>query len=72
MARGKSSVSVRFEDLVLPTYDLPDPVAPPIFPEMRVHQGTRGWVYPNPLTDHLLSTKSDRTWKAHRMPMGGW
>jgi tetratricopeptide (TPR) repeat protein len=59
-----SSVIVRREPIVLPTYEPLPPDKNPIFLEKRVYQGSSGKVYPLPFYNRISSTKSDRSWDA--------
>ncbi|MBU6399103.1 MAG: tetratricopeptide repeat protein [Verrucomicrobia bacterium] len=58
------SVSVRVEEMVIPTYLPAAPDKNPSFLERRVYQGSSGKVYPLPFTDRIAETKTDRKWKA--------
>jgi tetratricopeptide (TPR) repeat protein len=57
-------VSVRVEDLVIPTYLPAPPDKNPMFLEKRVYQGSSGKVYPLPFTDRIAEKPVDRKWKA--------
>jgi tetratricopeptide (TPR) repeat protein len=57
-------VSVREEDLVIPTYLPAPPDKNPMFLEKRVYQGSSGKVYPLPFTDRIAEKAVDRKWKA--------
>jgi tetratricopeptide (TPR) repeat protein len=59
-----SSVQVRVEDLVLPTYLPAPPDKNPMFLEKRVYQGSSGRVYPLPFTDRIAESPVDRKWQA--------
>ena len=61
---GKPLISVRVEDLVIPTYLPAAPDKNPMFLEKRVYQGSNGKVYPLPFTDRIAETMTDRKWKA--------
>src|SRR6266850_1097531 len=63
-SRPLSSVKVRVEDLVRPTYLPAPPDKNPMFLEKRVYQGSSGKVYPLPFTDRIAETPIDRKWKA--------
>jgi len=56
-------VSVRQEELVIPTYLPAAPDKNPMFLEKRVYQGSSGKVYPLPFTDRIAETKTGRKWK---------
>ena len=56
-------VSVRQEELVIPTYLPAAPDKNPMFLEKRVYQGSSGRVYPLPFTDRIAETKTGRKWK---------
>lgn len=59
-----SSVQVRREPVILPTY-LPDPPDKnPMFLEKRVYQGSSGKVYPLPFIGRIAETKTDAKWDA--------
>ena len=57
-------VSVRQEELVIPTYLPAAPDKHPMFLEKRVYQGSSGRVYPLPFTDRIAEIPVDRKWKA--------
>ncbi len=59
-----SSVQVRTETVVIPTYLPALPDKNPMFLEKRVYQGSNGKVYPLPFTDRIAEEKTDRAWKA--------
>jgi tetratricopeptide (TPR) repeat protein len=59
-----ASVTVRQEEVILPTYLPAAPDKNPMFLEKRVYQGSSGKVYPLPFTDRISQTKTDRKWKA--------
>ena len=59
-----AAVSVRVEDLVIPTYLPAPPDKNPMFLEKRVYQGSSGKVYPLPFTDRIAEKPVDRKWKA--------
>src|SRR5690349_9051463 len=59
-----STVEVRVEDLVIPTYLPAPPDKNPMFLEKRVYQGSSGKVYPLPFTDRIAEKPVDRKWKA--------
>jgi Domain of unknown function (DUF5107) len=56
-------VSVREEEITLPTYLPARPSVHPMFLEKRVYQGSSGRVYPLPFTDRIAETPVDRKWK---------
>jgi tetratricopeptide (TPR) repeat protein len=58
------AVTVRVEELLIPTYMPALPDKNPMFLEKRVYQGSSGAVYPLPFTDRISETKTDRKWKA--------
>ncbi|MGC4071040.1 MAG: DUF5107 domain-containing protein [Nibricoccus sp.] len=59
-----SSVLVRRDTVVFPTY-LPAPADKnPMFLEKRVYQGSNGKVYPLPFTDRIALEKTDHAWEA--------
>jgi len=58
------AVSVRVEDVVLPTYLPAAPDRNPMFLDKRVYQGSSGRVYPLPFTDRIAEKPVDRKWKA--------
>ncbi|HZT22736.1 MAG TPA: hypothetical protein VFB55_07500, partial [Verrucomicrobiae bacterium] len=60
----RPAVSVRVEELILPTYLPAAPDKNPMFLEKRVYQGSSGRVYPLPFTDRVAETKVSRKWKA--------
>ena len=59
-----SAVTVRIEDLVMPTYMPAPPDKNPMFLERRVYQGSSGKVYPLPFTDRISEKPVARQWKA--------
>jgi len=59
-----SSVTVRRESIVLPTYEPLPPEKNPMFLEKRVYQGSSGKVYPLPYYDRIAEQKTDRAWDA--------
>lgn len=59
-----SSVQVRREPLVLPTYLPAAADKNPMFLERRVYQGSSGRVYPVPFTDRVALEKRDHVWDA--------
>jgi tetratricopeptide (TPR) repeat protein len=63
MARP-STVRVRIEDRVFPTYLPAPPDKNPMFLEKRVYQGSSGKVYPLPFTDRIAEKPVDRKWRA--------
>ena len=58
------SVTVRQEQLIIPTYLPAAPDKNPMFLEKRVYQGSSGRVYPLPFTDRIAEKPVDRAWKA--------
>ena len=56
-------VTVREEDVVIPTYLAGEPEKNPIFYFGRMSQGAEGRVYPYPLYDTLTGKKVDKTYK---------
>jgi tetratricopeptide (TPR) repeat protein len=58
------AVSVRQDELTLPTYLPAPPDKHPMFLEKRVYQGSSGRVYPLPFTDRIAEKPTDRKWKA--------
>ena len=62
-AGHRAAVSVRHEELIIPTYLPAAPDRNPMFLEKRVYQGSSGKVYPLPFTDRISQTKTDRKWK---------
>jgi tetratricopeptide (TPR) repeat protein len=63
-SKPASTVEVRVEDLMIPTYLPAPPDRNPMFLEKRVYQGSRGKVYPLPFTDRIAEKPVDRKWKA--------
>ncbi|HEX3798568.1 MAG TPA: DUF5107 domain-containing protein [Verrucomicrobiae bacterium] len=61
---SKGQVSVRVENVVIPTYMPAPPDKNPMFLEKRVYQGSSGKVYPLPFTDRIAEKPIDREWKA--------
>ncbi len=60
----KGTVSVRDEQLVLPTYEPAAPERHPLFLEKRVYQGSSGRVYPLPVIDRIAEKPRPRAWRA--------
>ncbi|MGH7951252.1 MAG: DUF5107 domain-containing protein [Limisphaerales bacterium] len=56
-------VSIRHENLIIPTYLPAAPDKNPMFVEKRVYQGSSGKIYPLPFTDRIAETKTNRKWK---------
>jgi tetratricopeptide (TPR) repeat protein len=63
LSKSRAAVSVRVEDLVIPTYLPAPPDKNPMFLEKRVYQGSSGKVYPLPFTDRIAEKPVDRKWK---------
>ena len=63
-AKPLSTVRVRVEDLVIPTYFPAPPDKNPMFLEKRIYQGSNGKIYPLPFTDRIAEKPVDRKWKA--------
>lgn len=61
---SSSSVVVRREPVILPTYEPLPPDKNPMFLEKRVYQGSSGRVYPLPFYNRIAETKRDRAWDA--------
>src|SRR5258708_23759821 len=57
-------VSVREEQVTIPTYLNGKPEKNPLFLEKRVYQGSSGGVYPYPVVERVLSEKQDKVYKA--------
>src|SRR5260221_6788883 len=57
-------VSVRVEELFIPTYLPAPPDKNPMFLEKRVYQGSSGKVYPLPFTDRIAEKPVNRKWTA--------
>ncbi len=66
-ALGQSSVQMREEALVIPTYRAGEPDRNPIFYSGRGYQGAKGPIYPYPILDKLTDIKDDRTYHAVRL-----
>ena len=64
MPSSSSSVTVRRESIVLPTYEPLPADKNPMFLEKRVYQGSSGKVYPLPFYDRVAETRTDRAWDA--------
>ena len=58
------NVSVRIEDVVIPTYQIGKYSKLPMFLEKRVYQGSSGRVYPHPVCESVCDEKSDKTYTA--------
>jgi tetratricopeptide (TPR) repeat protein len=61
---GPSSVQMREEALVIPTYQPGAPDKNPIFFSGRSYQGAKGPVYPYPLFDKLTDVRKDKSYRA--------
>ena len=59
-----TEVTIREEELTLPTWLPAAPEKNPMFLENRVYQGSSGKVYPLPFTDRIAEQPADRKWKA--------
>ncbi|ATC64980.1 DUF5107 domain-containing protein [Nibricoccus aquaticus] len=59
-----SSVTVRRESVVFPTYLPAAADKNPMFLEKRVYQGSNGKVYPLPFTDRIALEKMEQAWDA--------
>ena len=59
-----SPVTVRRENVVLPTYQPAPPDRNPMFLESRVYQGSSGRVYPLPFHDRIAEKPVPHTWAA--------
>ncbi|MBE2215666.1 MAG: DUF5107 domain-containing protein [Opitutaceae bacterium] len=57
-----SPVTVRREEVVLPTYEPQAPDRNPMFLERRVYQGSSGRVYPLPFVDRIAEAPKPRAW----------
>jgi tetratricopeptide (TPR) repeat protein len=62
-AAGAASVTVREENITIPTYLAGEPDPNPMFYFGRNSQGAEGRVYPYPLYDSLTDIKSNKTYK---------
>ncbi len=58
-----AAVTVREEEIVLPTYLPLPPDRNPMFLEKRVYQGSSGRVYPLPFTDRIAEEPVKRAWR---------
>lgn len=58
------SVSVKVEQVVIPTYEIGKPNKNPMFLEKRVYQGSSGKVYPYPVVDRIYDEKHDKAYTA--------
>jgi tetratricopeptide (TPR) repeat protein len=64
MKESIATVRAWEETISLPTYTAGPADPNPMFLEKRVYQGSSGKVYPNPFTDRISKTRSDRAYKA--------
>lgn len=64
MTGEPASVRCWEQQVVIPTYPVQDADANPMFLEKRVYQGSTGKVYPNPFTDRVALTKTDKSYRA--------
>lgn len=58
------AVTVRHEEIVLPTYHPRPPDRNPMFLESRVYQGSSGRVYPLPFCDRIAERAVPHAWRA--------
>ncbi len=59
-----AAVTLREEDLEIPTYEIGPPERHPLFFDGRSYQGAKGPVYPYPLLDKLGTERAPRKWRA--------
>ena len=64
MLPDRPGVTVRVEDIVIPTYVAGDPNKNPMFLENRVYQGSSGVIYPHPIIERVSDKKTDVTYTA--------
>lgn len=57
-------VSIREEQIVIPTYEIGAAERTPIFLEKRVYQGSTGKIYPYPAVEAISDEKIDKTYQA--------
>ncbi|HMF72981.1 MAG TPA: DUF5107 domain-containing protein, partial [Flavitalea sp.] len=57
-------VSIWVEKITIPTYGTGQPEKNPIFLEKRVYQGSSGSVYPHPVVEKILDSKTDKEYTA--------
>ena len=57
-------VSIRTENVIIPTYEVGAPEKIPMFIDRRVYQGSSGKVYPYPTIERISNEKKDKTWEA--------
>ncbi|MDI6617285.1 MAG: DUF5107 domain-containing protein [Clostridiales bacterium] len=62
--RSKNCVDAYREQLKIPTYLVDKPEKMPMFFELRNNQGTRGNIYPLPMTDKITDEKVVKTYDA--------
>jgi tetratricopeptide (TPR) repeat protein len=59
-----SLVRAWHQQVVIPTYPVPEPDRNPMFLDKRVYQGSSGKVYPNPFTDTVSIHKIEKAYDA--------
>lgn len=62
-----NNVRIWNEKLNIPTYLVAEPEKAPIFFELRNNQGTKGNIYPLPMTDKITETKVNKEYNAIRI-----
>ena len=64
MKHALHQVEVWEESVIIPTYEVGEPDANPMFLEKRVYQGSSGKVYPLPVIDKIKDEKADKAYRA--------
>jgi tetratricopeptide (TPR) repeat protein len=57
-------VTIKEEEVIIPTYEVGAPDKNPMFLEKRVYQGSSGKIYPYPTTQEISREKKNHAWKA--------
>lgn len=63
-SRPQSTVTLKEEPLVLPTYEVAPADPNPYFYTGRTYQGAQGHIYPYPMYDVLTDRRSDKTYRS--------
>ena len=59
--------TIRREKLIIPTYGQGAAEELPLFSDLRINQGTRGYIYPYRMSDKLTMVKEDKAYDAIRL-----
>jgi tetratricopeptide (TPR) repeat protein len=64
MMQESTVVHMWEEEILIPTYGVSEPDVNPLFLERRAYQGSTGKVYPLPVTEKILDSKTDKKYHA--------